>query len=706
MSKKTVFSLSLLLVITLLTYFRWFLFSPAAGGDWHYYNHTALRDAFMHYSWVSSYNLGAVDFFLWRLPIDIFKSLLGTIGLDSSISDKLFVFFPSVILGDFAAFFLVKKIFKSNLAGLIGGVVFNFNTYFITANSAYLIYGATSWAIFGLLSFISALETKKIKYSFLSAFLLFLSGGYDFRVAYIGAFLYFSYFIFYSLLIDKKNIKKNLLLLITTGISFGMLNFYWVVTFLKLGSLSSNPILDRTLFGNEFLNILYSISFYHPFWTGSEPVYFISQQIKFYFWLIPVMSFAGLYLNRKNKNVLFFGAIALLGIFLTKQVGVPFTDIYPFLFKHFPGFNAFREASKFYFLIALGYAVLIGGFVYWLYKLKAKSTFKKFAKIFLILLVFLVFLWNIKPVITGEISGIYPDRKIPSSYSNVSNIIENDNSYFRVLWTPLHPKWFFYSNLHPTIGLQNLFDFDWRSLSDSKPGVYRSTGELMKDTFKKEFANNLLDISSIKYIIVPYSDPEGDINVFVNYGEKREYYIKELNKISYLHKIDAGVDDIEIYENYNFRPHLYLTNRKDSIFQIQKYKNISFTFINPTEYKINLHNVNKSIYLNFSESYHPQWKIRIGEFSLIDSLTRNNYFISDKYHLKTDANLNSFYIDPKVVCDLQVCTVNEDGGYDLNITLFFAPQGYMYFGLAVSGVLTILLGGYLIVNFSNKIWRK
>jgi len=36
------------------------------------------------------------------------------------------------------------------------------------------------------------------------------------------------------------------------------------------------------------------------------------------------------------------------------------------LYDNLPGFNAFREASKFYVLIALGYAVGIASLVEWL----------------------------------------------------------------------------------------------------------------------------------------------------------------------------------------------------------------------------------------------------------------------------------------------------------------------------------------------------
>lgn len=695
MTKKTIYCLISLIAISCFVYFRWFLFKPSAGGDWHYYNPDSLRDAFLHFTWISSYNLGGVDLVSWRFPIDIFKFLIGFLGFDSSISDKLTVFWPSVIFGNIASFLLVKKILKSNLAAFIGAIVFNFNTYFITTNSAYLIYGATSWVIFSFISFMTLLETRKYKFSIFSALLLFVSASYDFRVAYIGVFLCFLYFVFYLGVINRKHIGSYILSFLFFIFSFGLLSLYWVLFMLKLGSLTTNSILNRTLFGNEFLNVLYSISLYHPFWTGKEPVYFITQQIMPYFWLIPIIAFLGLYLNRKNKNILFFGIIALLGIFLTKQVGVPFSNVYPWLFKYFPGFNAFREASKFYFLIILGYSVLIGAFIDWIWQYKTNDKYKVYARYFLTFFIAIIFLFNVKPIITGEVNGIYVDRSIPNSYQGISQLLEGDN-YFRTIWVPTHPKWAFYSNSHPIVGLQNILDTEWEGFIHSESFRNESLGEAMTGFLKRNYSNNLLDMSSVKYVIVPYNDPQGDINIFQYYGEEKSYYINELSKLNYLSKLNIGVNDLAVYENHDYKPHVYLTKEKESIKKSQQYREVDFQFINPTEYKIYLNNINVPVYLNFSDTYHPQWKIRIGNFSWWDALFGNSYFLPDENHFKNDANLNSFYIDPKEACRLyEGCTKNEDGSYDIELTLFFRPQAYMYVGGIISLTTLISMLGYL-----------
>jgi hypothetical protein len=62
-------------------------------------------------------------------------------------------------------------------------------------------------------------------------------------------------------------------------------------------------------------------------------------------------------------TVLFFALLFVLGIFVSKHVSEPFGNLYYFLYDRLPGFNAFREASKFYILVVLGYAVGIGALV-------------------------------------------------------------------------------------------------------------------------------------------------------------------------------------------------------------------------------------------------------------------------------------------------------------------------------------------------------
>jgi len=55
-----------------------------------------------------------------------------------------------------------------------------------------------------------------------------------------------------------------------------------------------------------------------------------------------------------------------------------------------------------------------------------------------------------------------------------------------------------------------------------------------------------------------------------------------------------------------------------------------------------LKNITKPVYINFAESYHPDWKLRAGNFNWFEAMIQNNYFFPEKNHIKNDAGLNSF----------------------------------------------------------------
>jgi hypothetical protein len=693
-----------------VVYYRWFSFNIFANGDYPYFFPDTIKNLSIGYAWSFLGNLGSVNFTLWRFIFVLGQSLFADFGFSSNISEKFLTFWPTIIFANLFSFALFRKILKSNIGALMGAIVFNYNTYYLIIGGGFLIYAASPWVLLATLVFIKGLETGRKYLYAISGVSLFIAGSYDFRIAYIGVFILFFYSLYYFLFIKNLkvsiNIFKQILFSFVSFLIFAFLNIFWVLPMIRLGSLTSNVILGRGLFGNEFLNILYSATLFHPFWTGTKSAWFIVQPILVYFWLIPILAFLGLYLNKKNKNVLFFGIIALLGIFLTKQIAIPFTGIYVWLFAHLPGFNAFREASKFYFLIALGYSVLIGAFIKYFFE--NFKQIKIYFKCLIIIFIALLFLWNVKPILTGEISGIYIPRHIPTDYSIVNKFILEDGNYYRTLWVPSSSAWSIYTENHPKIDIASAhseYNY-WYNFINTLPEYKYPEGQLMMKVLDLPFSNNLLDMSSVKYVFVPATDLVNDADVFIFYGKPRQYYIDQLDKINWLKKINIGAKDVVVYENLNYRPHIYTTVNKETISKSQTYKTVNFKSINPTQYTISLKNVEGSIYLNFSERYNPQWKLRVGNFNWFNVVTDKSYFISDKYHFQNDANLNSYLISPAEVCKVESCKVNKDGTYDMNMTLFFAPQSFMYLGTIISGSTLVLVLGYLGLVFGRSIYVK
>lgn len=708
--KKNIIVVILFGLLLALVYNKWlFNLNILAYGDWYFFHNESLTTIrlFYLYPWISDLAMGGVNLGLGQTPTWAMYGILAKVfNTNYAVALRLIHIYPIVFLTPLFSFLLCYKITKDRIASVIGSFVYSFNTYFFMLESGTLtLMGAFTFATLSMYLIMITLEKKKMYLSLLTGISLSLAAAYEPRAAYIIGTILFAYFIYY-LCFFEKNIKT-----VASGmfsfIIFGLLNFYWVIGLYTTHALSSNALFSRSLFGNEFLNINYAITLFHPFWTGGRPAIFTTQPIPLYDWLIPIVAFAGLLLNRKSKIMLFFGAITVLGILLTKQAGYPFSWLYLFLYDHLPGFNAFREASKFYFIIAFGYSILTAGFIQWVWQHWKDGKFRIIAKYSITTFVAVIFLLNTIPLVTGSVGMLFTTRHIADDYIISKNFIVKQNTYFRTLWIPTFSRWGIPTLIHPELSIADLADSLW------KPYMFANTvdnkyapAELYIRMLKDKNFPSLLNISSIKYIILPLEDKQNDDDFFLYYGKNRGYYLNELNSLPNLHKIDVGTKDVVLYENDQFKPHVYLTEQKETIHANNLPISVSYSFINPSMYTVTLKNIKRTIYLNFAESYHPNWKIRIGDFHWYNAWSKKEYFIPDKYHIQNDAFLNSYKIDPLALCQTYSCTKNIDGSYTIRMTLFFSSQSYLNFGLLISGTTLGLVIVLLTAIGAKRIYEK
>jgi hypothetical protein len=102
-------------------------------------------------------------------------------------------------------------------------------------------------------------------------------------------------------------------------------------------------------------------------WTGAMPDQnFFAQKIPLYMRFYPFVILSGVFYFFKEKYItlfkgkkvdenlfIVFFVLRIIGVLLTKQSSRPFDGLYEWLFLNVPGFNLFREASKFYIITAL-----------------------------------------------------------------------------------------------------------------------------------------------------------------------------------------------------------------------------------------------------------------------------------------------------------------------------------------------------------------
>lgn len=167
-----------------------------------------------------------------------------------------------------------------------------------------------------------------------------------------------------------------------------------------------------------------------------------------------------------------------------------------------------------------------------------------------------------------------------------------------------------------------------------------------------------LAVIGVKYVIIPY-DSEGEI-----FLEDRKYdptqrlaLEEKLDNVSWLKKIEVP-DKIAVYETPNYKDHFFIAYERGPP--------VDWKMVNPTKYLVRVQNASQPFKLIFSETYDELWQAKIG--GKISPSTMFN-------------DLNSFSID-------------QTG--DFEITVEFAAQKYVVYGLAIS-VATLLVSVGLIV---------
>jgi hypothetical protein len=289
---------------------------------------------------------------------------------------------------------------------------------------------------------------------------------------------------------------------------------YWLLGLLKVGAVTSNEVFNRSLFGSNFFNILESFALFNPFWTGGEITLFIVQPIPVAFFIVPIVALLGFLARGRNLTATFFALIALIGIFLTKQEAAPLPDVYPWLYQHFPGFNAFREASKFYVLTMLGFSILIGLYVKTFSRpLRSNRIHLSFAAITIFVL-----LSNSYPLISSTFKGLFVNKSVPVEYTVFKDALQSDPNKSRSLWVPFVSRWGFYDFNSQNIGSISANAGPWTNLI--KKDWPKDIEEQVTFLLEKKYAHEILATMNIGRVVVPIKDLANDDNAYEYYGEK------------------------------------------------------------------------------------------------------------------------------------------------------------------------------------------
>ena len=668
--------LTIIILLSLLSHRVWFFSnSILSHSDWGYH-YTENLKAFLAFPSIwSSAGFGSVNLGVTSYPLELLWGIFGSV-CTFSCAERLIYFWPSLLLSVLSSYVLVHKITLNKTAAVIGSLVFTYNTYFMIGRSVHVpLMVAFAIAPLAVYLLLTLYEKFSLKNAVQLAITNIVMSIYEFRAWYIVAGVQMIIIMYLSVTHKSRSLRANIAPAISSIFALIIVlvvNIYWIISLSMSNSLTGNKFFSRGLFGNSFVNITNSMTLFHPFWTGGKTSSFIVQSIPAYVWIIPLFAFLGLYVSRHKRIILLFGLISFVGIFLTKQSAIPFTHVYQYLYNNLPGFNAYRESSKFFFLIALGYSVLIAEFVRYLLENITNSSWLHKFRHSIIIIITCAFLINIVPVTTGEMNALFVPRRIPAEYLSYKGFIQNQDDFFRTLWIPRDSRWTFFDARHPSVGFTSMFSEDQTDLSDS----------ILSDIHSGSKLDEILDIGSIKYIAVPLVDNINDDNFFTFYKSK-DTYMKQLDKMTFLSKHShSKKDSIVLYENNGYKDHIHTSHG-----------NVRYEQIRPYMYKIHVRNVNAQTKIYLSESYHSGWSMIFKLPTIRELATSKNYMTSTPVNTYDVLYTNSFIVDPKYIknnINHKLYSKNSDGSINFEAYITFLPQLYMHMAIGFTLIIVSL----------------
>ncbi len=544
-----------------------FTFGILTYGDWNYTYTGVARHFFnLPQAWNTA-GLGSTNITASFYPLEFIEGLFAHAHIGFAVFERLIYMWPIVIASCIGSYLLVYHFSKSHKAAFFGSMIYQFNSCTFILHTQHLnILGSMAFAPIFLLCAIKLYEKPSLRRAVITALAGLIMSIYDFRIFYIASLGLALLTLIYLILNEdgfRKQLKSCAYLLIAF-VLIGLLSFYWLLGIGTQGQLTSNAVLSRSLFGSEYLPLENSIALWHSFWTIHGIEWFSIHTPPVFAWLLPSCFLLALVSMRRKSYIIGFSLIALLGIFLSKENAAPFGSVYYWLYTTFPGFNAFREASKFYILISLGYSVVIGTFLG--QKLKSSDkTLRPQGLKFLSGAVIILIVLMVTPFYLEHPKSLFSQRQIPSSYLYLKNYLQKDSTdHFRTLWLPSTSRWTYSTNNKPASSITDILP---QSSSDS---VSEPFALQTNNYFASALAPKYLTALNYKYVIVPLRDTANEDDFFPYYGNNRSYFINSLNRQSWLKRINVGGDQLAVYKNRDFSPYISASTKLTEIADITK----------------------------------------------------------------------------------------------------------------------------------------
>ncbi|MBA4319666.1 MAG: hypothetical protein C0412_14795 [Flavobacterium sp.] len=470
---------------------------------------------------------------LWLdYPFRLTVKILSLVGLSWFIIEKI-LWVLVFTLAIYSSYRLAHYILKLPLLSGLASLLYIGNTYFLLLFSGGQLGVALAYAFapFVLYRFIRVPDKKKrVKWIIGNGLWFSLLITFDLRLAYLIGIVIF----LYKLIFNRSGIlQATFSFIVTCGTQL-----FWIlpIVLTKTGPsvMGQDFINPGMLHFLSFADFSHTLSLLHPNWPENlfGKVYFLQPE----FLLLPLMAFTGLvFLKRKYKeheNILFMSMLALFGAFFAKGMNAPFGQIFQWFFQNVPGFVFFRDPTKFYLYIAIGYSILIPFSLNQISKRLKKYQWGVYA----IFIIFLLF--TLRSVFAGNVRGNIRPLELPIEYIKLKDILIKDTIPSRTFWIPGKDSFAYYSATHPLINLSTLF----HNISIS---------ETYEIATSSAFISNLTE-AGVKYVVVPLDvEKKLFLTDYQFNSQTRDMVIAALQKTSLKQRSDF--QELIVFENPEFK---------------------------------------------------------------------------------------------------------------------------------------------------------
>lgn len=558
---------SLLLTILLAgVYWLWLLPGPRVATDFSLISHSSLKSYLdLPQTWTTRGTEGLGEytvFTLWSWPFNFLYGFFANLGLSFAFLQRILIVVPFLVIGSLGIWKLCESIKLSSSATIISVLFYLTNTYILLLIDGGQLSISLVYALFplGFLAIEQAIYGN-FKKKILAGLLTSAIGIFDIRFIYIFSLLVIARFLYEFFYLSPKKWMGWIIDWLRTGLVIFILvlglNAFWLLVITKQPIADSQYLsLTKTSF-TGFISLSHSLLLLSPHWFMN--VFGRITELRFEFILIPLLVFLAPILKNRNRLVGFWLLVALISVFLTKGSAEPLSQVYQWLYYNIPGFSLFRDSSKFFFLVALSYTVLIGITVD--ETIKRVNSFKVKIAFILTLTIFFVFL--VRPVWSGWMTGTFSKPALEKEFSDLDNFIAQDKSAANVFWIPTISPLTMLDPHHPAVEASRLAQK--RPFQQATKGSY----EIFNFLREASYMGQLFEVANIKYIVYPPLNPQ---RTDLHPDNFRYYstFLKQLSDLPWLTRVEnlsIPVLEMKKYQEKLFiAPNIWWVIGSDSIY--------------------------------------------------------------------------------------------------------------------------------------------